>query len=97
MMMKAHGISQNQSISSDLLSDMLKQESTPSIHVNLVKLEPTMNSQSTLATVNTDDLMEDTSPIAGDPMFSSSSPVIQHHHLSSTGSMCMDEATDMLE
>ena len=96
MKMKAHGLQGpgGASSTSEFLSDMLKQQHSS---MEFIKQEPSSNPMAEVAMppIHTEDLMEDTSPIGGDPMLSASSPIITDH--SQTNSVSMEDATDMLE
>ena len=75
LMMKQSGVSSNNSsMTSDLLNDMLQQQHPP------VQIKQEVSPQVSQVMAVAED-MDDNSPIAGDPMLSSSSPGIhmQHH------------------
>jgi hypothetical protein len=78
MSMKTHGISMPGSNSAELLSDLLKQQQQA---MDMIKQEPQV-----------DELMEDCSPVSGDPMMSASSPVVVDSRRSSAS---MEESSDL--
>lgn len=85
LMMKQHGISgNNQSMTSDLLNDMLQQQAP-------VQVKQEVSPQISQVMAVAED-MDDNSPIAGDPMLSSSSPGLHPQHY---GNESMDDS-DML-
>jgi len=85
MMMKANGLHTNAGQSSqDFLSDILRQQTTNPLRV--VKREPS-SLQSSVTSV--EDIMDDTSPVSGDPMLASvSSPAMDSRRSSASIDDC---------
>ena len=85
MMMKANGLHTNAGQSSqDFLSDILRQQTTNPLRV--VKREPS-SLQSSVTSV--EDIMDDTSPVSGDPMLASvSSPAMDSRRSSASIDEC---------
>lgn len=86
MSMKSHGINQGET-SEQLLQDMLKQTPPSHVEVEYIKMEPEGN------TLTNEIIMEDSSPVSGDPMMSQSPAAVVH---SSCSSISMDEVAEML-